>query len=71
MFIWVGKDASSHEKGGGLMLAHVSMINIVTVHIMFNIIIYNDTLSGVREETQRALIPASDSCGSGSTQSSV
>ena len=24
VFVWVGKEASSHEKGGGLMLAHVS-----------------------------------------------
>ena len=25
VFVWVGKEASSHEKGGGLMLAHVSV----------------------------------------------
>lgn len=39
VFVWVGKDATSHEKGGGLMLAHVSMINIVTGCIYYIIII--------------------------------
>ena len=32
VFIWVGKDASSHEKGGGLMLAHVSIAIILHVY---------------------------------------
>lgn len=26
VYVWVGKDATSHEKGGGLMLAHVSWL---------------------------------------------
>ena len=29
VFVWVGKEASSHEKGGGLIIAHVSP---TTVH---------------------------------------
>ena len=24
VFVWVGKEATSHEKGGGLVIAHVS-----------------------------------------------
>ena len=24
VFVWVGKEATAHEKGGGLMIAHVS-----------------------------------------------
>jgi len=24
VFVWVGKDATPHEKGGGLAIAHVS-----------------------------------------------
>ena len=26
VFVWVGKEASSHEKGGGLIIAHVSPV---------------------------------------------
>lgn len=25
VFVWVGKEATSHEKGGGLIIAHVSL----------------------------------------------
>ena len=28
VFVWVGKEATSHEKGGGLVIAHVSLLNI-------------------------------------------
>ena len=24
VYVWIGKDASQHEKGGGLAIAHVS-----------------------------------------------
>ena len=26
VFVWVGKEATSHEKGGGLVIAHVSRL---------------------------------------------
>ena len=28
VFVWVGKEASSHEKGGGLIIAHVSSTTV-------------------------------------------
>ncbi len=32
VFVWVGRDASPHEKGGGLIIAHVS--HPTAVHCM-------------------------------------
>ena len=28
VFVWVGKDATPHEKGGGLVIAHVSLSTV-------------------------------------------
>ena len=28
VFVWVGKEATPHEKGGGLMVAHVSLCSV-------------------------------------------
>ena len=31
VFVWVGKDATPHEKGGGLVIAHVSSTGTVNL----------------------------------------
>ena len=42
VFVWVGKDATSHEKGGGLMLAHVSVILIECSDFFFALWTWNN-----------------------------
>ena len=32
VFVWVGKEATPHEKGGGLMVAHVSRYSVDHTH---------------------------------------
>ena len=38
VFVWVGKDATPHEKGGGLVIAHVSSSTFdMTVVSLYNV----------------------------------
>ena len=35
VFVWVGKEATPHEKGGGLMVAHVSRCSVDHIHFQY------------------------------------
>lgn len=35
VFVWVGKEATSHEKGGGLIIAHVSLNSQQKTQLLF------------------------------------
>ena len=37
VFVWVGKEASSHEKGGGLIIAHVSSTTVSILYCLLTL----------------------------------
>ena len=44
VFVWVGKEATSHEKGGGLVIAHVSHTHSETIRPCNLVLLLRDML---------------------------